>query len=189
VIDFTEDGGEGVYELEVSDQPLASGSYRESDFQPPVTFSVEGEWYAVQGAAGFFDIQRDVGSPDVIAVQFANVDEVAGADGSGVPVSSAAEAAEALEANSDLTVLGSDRSRMAGREGYVVDVENGSRATQQVVRVPAGNIAIDPGRRLWVAFFDTSNGVMAIMVGGSSERWEEALAAAEPILETVVIED
>jgi len=30
--------------------------------------------------------------------------------------------------------------------------------------------------------------VLAIMVGGSAERWDEALLAAEPILETVTID-
>jgi hypothetical protein len=35
--------------------------------------------------------------------------------------------------------------------------------------------------------FDAGGGVLAIMVGGSAERWEEALLAAEPLLETVTI--
>jgi hypothetical protein len=76
---------------------------------------------------------------------------------------------------------------MAGREGYVVEVENASPTRQAVLRVPAGDIAIDPERRLWIALFDTPNGVMAVMVGGSANRWDEALAAAEPVLESLTI--
>jgi hypothetical protein len=38
-----------------------------------------------------------------------------------------------------------------------------------------------------VALFDVADGILAIMVGGSAERWAEALLEAEPILETVTI--
>jgi hypothetical protein len=175
--------------LEVSDQPLAPGRYRESDFEPSVAFDVSGEWYAVQSSSGFFDIERDVGSPDVIAVQFANVDGVYGAEVSSVPVSSAEEAAAALEANPDLTILGSSQSQIGEQEGYVVEVENDSRSQQRILELPPGDLSIDRGRNLWVGFFDAPNGVVAVMVGGSAERWDEALTAAEPILETVVFED
>jgi hypothetical protein len=50
-----------------------------------------------------------------------------------------------------------------------------------------GALSIDEGRRLWIAFFDAGDGVLAIMVGGSAGTWEEALLAAEPLLETVTI--
>jgi hypothetical protein len=76
---------------------------------------------------------------------------------------------------------------MGGLEGSLVEVENATEAQTRVLEVPAGALAIGPGRRLWVAFFDVENGVLAIMVGGSAERWEQALLAAEPILETVTV--
>jgi hypothetical protein len=50
-------------------------------------------------------------------------------------------------------------------------------------------LSIGPERRLWVAFADSDDGLLAILVGGSVERWEEALAAAEPVLESVVVDD
>jgi hypothetical protein len=53
--------------------------------------------------------------------------------------------------------------------------------------VTPGVLQIAPGRRLWCAFFDTPQGVLAIMVGGSVASWDEALAAAEPVLESVTI--
>jgi hypothetical protein len=55
--------------------------------------------------------------------------------------------------------------------------------------VPPGDLGIDSGRNLWIAFFDTEDGVLAIMVGGSTAKWDQSLAAAEPVLETVTISD
>jgi hypothetical protein len=55
--------------------------------------------------------------------------------------------------------------------------------------VPPGPLGIDPDRRLWVAFVDTSEGLLAVMVGGSVARWDEALATAEPVLESITIAD
>src|SRR5262245_66616600 len=50
---------------------LAAGRYTRAGFEPRITFEVsDGAWAAVQLFDGFFDIQQDVGSPDVLAVQF-----------------------------------------------------------------------------------------------------------------------
>ena len=38
-----------------------------------------------------------------------------------------------------------------------------------------------------MAFFDTDAGLLAIMVGGAIDSWEEALATAEPVLESIQI--
>jgi hypothetical protein len=178
-----------VVELERSSEPLSPGPYTNSEFTPAITFDVSGEWYAVQMFNGFFDIQRDVGSPDVIAVQFANVDRVFGADPGSVPVTSAAEAAALVESNQDLTILASDQSRIGGLDGRVVEVENTGQTHASVLHVPPGDLGIDSGRNLWIAFFDTEDGVLAIMVGGSTAKWDQTLAAAEPVLETVTISD
>ena len=185
----TETTMEGAVELVVSDQQLTSGTYTRSDFTPRVTFELSGaEWYAVQAAAGFFDIQRDVGSPHVIAVQFGNVEAAYGGDDERVEPASAAEAVTIVGSHAQLTVLAQDGSRTAGLEGTVVVVENASETQARIFEVPAGALAIDPGRRLWAALFDVGDGILAIMVGGSAERWDEALLAAEPILETVTID-
>jgi hypothetical protein len=184
----TETTANEVIDLVVSDEQLAPGTYARSDFTPRVTFEVSGEWYAVQKAAGFFDIQRDVGSPHVIALQFGNVEAVYGDDDERVPATSAAEAATIVGSSAQLTVLGQDGSRMGGLEGSVVVVENTGPTQARILDVPAGALAIDPGRRLWLALFDIEDGILAIMVGGSAERWEEALLAAEPILESVTID-
>ena len=56
-----------------------------------------------------------------------------------------------------------------------------------VMHVPPGSLGISPGRRLWIAFFDTPEGLVAVMIGGSVARWDKALLAAEPVLESVTI--
>ena len=167
---------------------LEAGPYTRHGFSPRITFEVAEGWEAAQSGAGFFDIQQDAGSPDVIAVQFGNVAAVFGPDGEARPTS-AAEAAAVLGANPNLTALESGESRMGGLTGSQVTVENAGDAHASVLDVPAGTLGIDPGRRLWVALFDTDAGILAVMVGGSTERWDEALAAAEPVLESVVIGD
>ncbi len=53
-------------------EPLVPGHYTRTGFSPRIRFEVDGPWHAVQLFDGFFDIQQDIGSPDVIAVQFAS---------------------------------------------------------------------------------------------------------------------
>ena len=166
--------------------PLEPGRYTRDGFEPRITFETTEGWTGTQVGSGFFDIQQDVGSPDVIAVQFADVLGVIGPGGKATP-RSAAEGAALLEANGELTILGTGESRIGGLTGSQVTVENGGDAHASVIDTPAGTLGIDPGRRLWVALFDTDAGITAVMIGGSVERWEEALAAAEPVLQSVTI--
>jgi len=50
-----------------------------------------------------------------------------------------------------------------------------------------GTTGIDGGRKLWIGLFDTPEGLLAVLVGGSIAKWQQALDAAEPVLETVVV--
>ena len=92
-----------------------------------------------------------------------------------------------VQANSALAVVESSDSRIGGLDGLQVTVDNSGDAHATVMQVPPGPLGIDPGRRLWIAFFDTPDGLLAIMVGGSVAHWDEALAAAEPVLESAQI--
>ena len=168
---------------------LEPGRYTMAGFTPRITFEVGDGWRAVQAQQGFFDIQQDVGSPDVIAVQFALPEGFYGADGALLESTTAPAAARAVEANPAVTILDSSASRMSGLQGFVVEVENPPTASgpAQILSVPPGPLSIDPARRLWIAVFDTPEGVVAVLVGGSVAKWEEALLAAEPVLETVTI--
>jgi hypothetical protein len=176
----------GTAALEASATDLPPGRYTREGFAPPITIELDEGWRAVQLLDGFFDVQQDVGSPDVIAVQFANVVGVHGADGA-VIAPDAAAAVVALSENPGLTVVESSESRIGGLTGEQVTVENAGSQHAEVIDVPPGPLGIDPDRRLWIAFFDTDAGLLAIMVGGSVERWEEALLTAEPVLESVEI--
>src|SRR5688572_32292639 len=52
-------------ELTATTDPLPPGIYTRSAFDPHVTFELGEGWRAVQLLDGFFDVQRDVGTPDV----------------------------------------------------------------------------------------------------------------------------
>jgi hypothetical protein len=183
-------GEVGAVELTRTGEALAPGRYTRAGFAPRITFEItDGEWYAEQLYTGFFDVQQEVGSPDVIAVQFAKPSEVYGEEGSSIRVETAEAAAAAVRGNSALTIIGESESLIDGQSGIVVEVEHRTEWQMNVaiMVVPPGPLSIAPERRLWIAFFDTDDGLLAIMVGGSVARWDEALAAAEPILETVTI--
>ena len=181
----------GIVALEVTGSPgaLASGRSTRHGFEPRITFQLDGPWHSVNALHGFFDVQQDVGSPDVIAVQFALPDQVYAAPDQPAPARTAAAAVTALQHNGRLTVVESSSSKIGGLTGSQITVENpvGKVGDAQVLHVPPGALSISPGRRLWCAFFDTPQGLLAILVGGSVAKWEAALAAAEPVLESVTI--
>ena len=179
--------GPEATELAATGEPLEAGTYTRAGFEPAITIELDGSWQAVQLGQGFFDVQQDVGTADVIAVQFARPSAIFGADGTSDAVDSAEDAAELLEANPHLVIVESSGSRMSGLDGSQVTVENAGEAHARVMQVPPGALGIDPGRRLWIAFFDTSEGLLAIMVGGSVAEWQAALDAAEPVLESIEI--
>jgi hypothetical protein len=179
-------------DLVPSPAPLAAGTYTRAGFEPAVTFAIgqgeAGHWTAVQSFEGFFDVQQGVGTPDVIAVQFARVVAVFGADRASLPVRRAADAVAALAANPGLVVVEASSAVMAGREGRGATVDHaGTEASSPVIAIPPGPISILPGRRLWLGCFDTGPGVVAVLVGGSIARWAEAVTAAQPILASVTI--
>ena len=173
---------------ETGDQTLAPGRYTRHDFAPRVTFDLDGEWYGRQVLQGYFTVQQGgERNPHVIALQFARPSGLFGSNGEEEP-SDAADAAAILETNPDFDVVETSTSQMGGLEGSQITIENTSGDVVNLMRLPRGVIGLDPDRRLWIAFFDTDAGLLAIMVGGSIERWDEALAAAEPVLESVQIE-
>jgi hypothetical protein len=173
-------------ELANSPGPLPPGRYTRTGFSPAITFEVDGPWHAVQLYTGFFDIQQDVDTPDVIAVQFAKPSALYGEDGLAVELTDPSLAAGILGANPGLTVLETSSSRIGGLDGFQVTVEAGT-SNAQVMRVPPGPLSILEGRRLWIALFNTPDGILAIMIGGSVATWDAALTTAEPVLESIEI--
>jgi hypothetical protein len=175
-------------DLRQAEGPLPPGSYTRSDFRPPITFELDEGWSVGSVAEGFFDVQQQAGTPDVIAVQFALVVSVVGADGATIEATSADAAVAAIKENPGLVLIGESESRLGGQTGTVVEVENRGPAHAPILDVPAGRLGIDADRRLWIGLFDAPEGVLAVMVGGSRADWEHALTLAEPVLETIVID-
>jgi hypothetical protein len=166
---------------------LPPGTYTRSDFRPPITFEVGEGWFVGSVTAGFFDVQQQQGTPDVIAVQFALPGGVVGANGATIQATSAGDAVAAIKENPGLVTIDESESRLGGQTGTVLEVENPGPAPAPIFDVPAGRLGIDADRRLWIALFDTPDGVLAVMVGGSTADWEHALTVAEPVLESIVI--
>jgi hypothetical protein len=176
-----------VRDLRAGSDALPAGTYTKSGFRPPITFAIEDGWVTGTVTDGFFDVQQEKGMPDVIAVQFAHVDGVASAAASPMSATTAAAAVRAIHQNPALVVVDESASKMSGLEGLNVIVENQGAAAAPVMEVSAGTLSIDPGRKLWISLFDTADGLLAVMVGGSVAGWERALTIAEPVLESVVI--
>jgi hypothetical protein len=166
---------------------LPAGTYTRSGFVPPVTFAIDDGWVGATVTDEFFDVQQDQGTPDVIAVQFALVNAVIGAGGGMIPTATAAEAVATMKQNAGLVVFGESASRLGGLDGLTIEVENDGPIRTPVMSVAPGTLSFDPGRRLWISFFDTPDGLLAVLVGGSVAEWDRALAVAEPVLESIVI--
>jgi hypothetical protein len=174
---------------ELTAGPLQPDTYTRTGFQPPVTFAVDEGWTGGTLATGFFDVQQQQATPDVIAVQFGKVEAVFGADGALVDGPDAQTASDAIKANSGLEPVGESESLLGGKAGVVIEVRNTSGRHSPILQVPPGRLGIDSGRQLWIALFDTSDGLLAVMVGGSIDDWDHALDVAEPVLESIVIGD
>ena len=164
---------------------LAAGRYTRAAFLPHVSFEVGDGWTAQQVAEGFFDVQREVGSPDVIAVQFANV----------VAHATATAVLAALRGNPHLRVDGGEPVEIGRHRGFRVvvqttdPVDTAPPVFREVLRVPAGPISIASARRLQLTLLDTPRGVLGILVGGSVARWDRTLEVARPVVESVRIGD
>jgi hypothetical protein len=167
---------------------LSPGVYTRDDFRPPITFELDDGWSVGSVVAGFFDVEQQQGTPDVIAVQFALPGGVVGADGATVQATSAGDAVAAIRENPGLVTIDENESRLGEQTGTVLEVENPGPAHAPIFDVPAGRLGIDADRRRWIALFDTRDGVLAVMVGGSTADWDHALTVAEPVLESIVID-
>jgi hypothetical protein len=172
-------------ELPSSGTPLEPGRYTNSNFEPAVTFEVREGWIAQQVAPGFFDIQDVPGSPDVVAVQFANVADT----------DTAGDALQEVQRQPNLLVGDIEKLQIAGETALRVIVETTDPSDsdppmfRHVLTTPAGPISIASGRRLQVTFLDVEGGVLAILVGGSIAEWEHALELATPVIDSITIGD
>ena len=168
-----------------------SGWYETTGFEPRLSFTVQGDviWTTVQQFPGFFDIQDDPGSLDVVAVQFTRA---TGFD-------TAEQAAADIEARDNLLVgerkQVTVRSSNDGLRGIRLVVETTDPAHSDpvifrpVLNTPPGPVSIGSGRRLEINLFDVNGQVLAILVGGSIAEWDRAKQHSRPVLDSVVVDD
>jgi hypothetical protein len=174
---------EAVAELGPARSELAPGRYTREGFEPRIVLEVGEGWTAQQVAPGFFDVERNPGSLDVIAVQFGTV----------VGAESAADAVADIASNAGLTMSAPEMVEVGGVEGLRVVVETTDPADsdppvfRQVLSVTAGPLSIASARRLEVTLLDVDGGVLAVLVGGSVAEWERTLRAARPVVDSVTI--
>ena len=163
-----------------ADRPVEPGRYRRDGFEPPFTIDVPHGWFAVQDVPGFFDLERDIGAPGVIAVQFARPSDL----------QSAATAAATIRARTGLIVAEPTTIEVGGVAGTRIVVDAADPDLDAGLFVPVLEIALGPisiasGRRLELRLVDTPAGLLAVMLGGSVGRWESAISAAAPILDSI----
>ena len=141
------------------------------------------EWTAAQATTGFFDIQDEPGSLDVVAVQFANV-----------AADTPELLANAIAARENLVVSEPEAVEVDGREAIKLVVETtdppdtNPPVFRPVLDISAGPLAIASARRLEVTLVDVDGEVLALLVGGSVAEWGRALEIAAPVVDSVVFE-
>jgi hypothetical protein len=173
---------------EVEAGVLPGGRYIRSSFTPRITFAVaDQEWTAVQVLNGFFDIQQDQGTPDVIALQFTTTDMVFGANADLVGVTTSAGAVNVLQENPTLKVVEASPVTIDGFDGQRITVDTAGAEAGELLHAPPGLLTQDPGRRMRLMLFDTPEGVLGILLGGSVAKWSKAEAAAQPVLDSITI--
>ncbi len=172
-------------ELEVSDFPLGAGTYTRTGFQPPITLALDGTWRAVVVEDRVLWLQDGPDGPDVVTIQILRPDWAYAPGAIPLQDLDAALAIDTIRAHELLLEIEAGASRIGGLEGLQITVENTSKDDAWILHAPPGDLKVPAGRRSWMAFFDTSDGVVAILVGGSASGWDVALGVAEPLLESI----
>lgn len=166
---------------------MPAGLYTYAGFRPAITVELDGSWQAPRLAPSYFDLEHVPADLDV-SVAFVRPSSIFAGGDSIVDPTTPEAAVATLQSNLGLSVIETSTSLMDGLEGSQVTVENGAGTTNWgVLQSRDWSVHLDQGRRLWIAFFDTPDGLLAIVVNGPIDRWDEALAAAEPVLESVTI--
>jgi hypothetical protein len=175
-------------ELATTGAALPAGRYTYSAFEPRITIELDGTWEALNLLEGFFDLGHLTELDDDTLVQFALAEAMyAGPDSITPSPPSAAGAVATIESNPSLSVIETSGSRIGGLDGAQVTLQGAAASDWPVLMTPGTSVVVESDRRLWIAFFDTPGGLLAIIVSGRIDAWDQALAAAEPVLESVTI--
>ena len=167
---------------------LPAGRYTPSAFRPGVTFDVPDGWSVGAVGDGYVAINHALDGGQVVELLFANVAAVVDAAGEEIEAADAEAVAQLIREHPGLEVIGSSGSRMSGLDGVTIEVENAATARTQLLTTTSEPVGIEPGARLWLSLFDTADGLLGIAVASPGATWDEALAIAEPLLESVTVE-
>ena len=186
-----------IPELGITGGVVPAGRYALRGFDPRITVDLDGSWESLaqrNGYTSLVQVSRPTGSNPYLAgtlVLITLVDSVTAGTDSSIKPTTANEAVDSIKQSLGSWVIETHDSQIGGLDGKQLTVERPgsgppmSRDVVGVIGAPAGAIVLTPGRRLWIAFFTTQQGVVAIVVGGSIEGWDATLAAAEPVLEEI----
>jgi hypothetical protein len=167
---------------------LPAGRYTSSGFLPSVTFEVAEGWSVRSVRDGYLAISRALEGGQVVELLIVNVDAVVDANGQEIAAPSAEAVAQFIREDPEVAVIGSSGSRMSGRDGFTLELENATTARRQLLTTSSERLGIEPGGRLWLSLFDTADGLLGIAIASPRATWDEALSIAEPLLESVTIE-
>ncbi|MEO5704835.1 MAG: hypothetical protein ABIZ52_08850 [Candidatus Limnocylindrales bacterium] len=175
----------GPLELEVDDLALQAGTYTRTGFEPAITLGLDGAWWAVVVEDSVLWLRHGPDAPDVVTVQILRPDWAYAPGAIAVQDLDAQLVVDTIQANDLLVEIESSTSRIGGLEGLEITVENPTKDDAWILHAPIGDLKVPAGHRSWMAFFDTPDGVVAILVGGPISGWDAALALAEPLLESI----
>ncbi len=176
--------GSSASPLPVLHTPLPPGRYTKTGFVPTIEFTVGDGWSGQQVAQGYFDIEQNPTSPDVIAVQFANLNGA-----------SLGALIDQATSQPNTKVIDQGEITIDGRPGVYATVETTDPADthppvfRPVLSTAAGPLSIASGRRLQINLVEVSSGFLAVLIGGSMAKWDETLAQAQPVVDSVTIAD
>ena len=187
-----------IPELGITGGALPAGRYAMRGFDPRITVDLDGSWESLaqrNGYTSLVQVSRPTGSNPNLArtlIQIALVDAIVG-DVSVFEPTTANAAVAVIQRNGTIDVVDTSKSKIGGLTGAQVTGERPSDGTEPflsynvsvVLEVPPGSIGLTPGQRLWIAFFETEQGLVAIVVNGQIEGWDATLEAAEPVLEEI----
>ena len=169
-------------------EKLPPGRYTMPDFLPRITFEIKARgWSTYAWGKGFLHVSSGGG----VSLEFVRPIGVYGVGSLPVAATTSAEAAESLVSIEGARIVGTSDSLIDGHTGKVVEVEHDGLSVESIAILETSGDSVGvwvvPGRHLWVAFIDTPDGLLAIVVDVGTATVDRDMTRIEPILETVTI--
>lgn len=168
-----------------SQTSIEPGTYRWDGFEPSITIALGPGWALGHDNAAFFDLFRGSDFPSVSFGRFTDVY----VDGTTrVPAVDAETVAATLMGRTDLTMTHLSEIELGGRAGRRFDLVTLAPQTPLFFG-PAGDFKLDPEFKTRYRVIDfPGGGVLVIGVHTRDGGFDDGVALAEPIVETLVVE-